>query len=395
MPGPPALCFVHRDVGALQQPRRVGRVLGEQCDADTGVDVQRDVGDLERALERRPQAQAGRARRGLVAGRQHDGELVAAEARQRVVGAQQLREPRPDLLQDLVAGVMAQRVVELLEAVEVDQQQRELAAVLARGTDRGMESLHEVPSIGEARQVVGERLLLGLAQPLGHGEPGTRHPGQHGDRRDGDRDVVDRLELPDRQQRERGRGEREDRDEHDGAELGARLGALGARPRRRGEGKRRQRCEISARAERHEADQRHDNGPAGPPAAERKAADRAGYRRRGGGVRAHAHRHRGRRGRAHRGVKPGQARDRGHPVEHQQGHARGRERTGRDPWPIARRPCELGHRGARERRGERQSPKAAGAAYRARPDAGDTADEKHYACRHLRKHLTILPERSA
>jgi hypothetical protein len=360
-----------------------------------GVDVQRDVGDLERALERRPQAQAGRARRGLVAGRQHDGELVAAQARQRVVGAQQLGEPRPDLLQDLVAGVMAQGVVEFLEAVEVDQQERELAAVLARGTDRSMESLHEVPSIGEARQVIGERLLLGFAQPIGHGEPGTRHPGQHGDRRDSDSDIVDPLKLPDGQQRECGGGEREDRGEHDDAELGARLGALGARPRRRGEGKRRQRCEISARAERHKADQRQDNGPPRPPAAERKAADRTGYRRRGGGVRAHAHRHSSRRGRAHRGVKPGQARRHGHPVEHQHDHARGRERTGRDPWPVARGLGELGHRGARERRGERQWPKAARAAYRARPDAGDTADEKHYACRHLRKHLTILPEPSA
>ena len=203
-------------------------MLGEQRDADTGVDVQRDVGDLERALERHPQAQTGRARRGLVAGRQHDGKLVAAEARQHVVGAQQLRQPRPDLLQDLVTGVMAQGVVELLEAVEVDQQQRELPTVLVRGTDSGMKALHEVPSIGEARQVIGERLLLALPQPLGHGEPGTCHPGQHRDRRDGDRHVVDRLELPDRQQRERGRGEHEDRDEHDGAELGARLGGLGA-----------------------------------------------------------------------------------------------------------------------------------------------------------------------
>ena len=290
---------------------------------------------------------------------------------------------------------MTQGVVELLEAVEVDQQERELAAVLARGTDRGLKSLHEVPSIGEPRQVIGERLLLALLQTLGHGEPGARHPGQHGDRRDGDRHVVDRLELPDRQQRQGGRSEREDRDEHDGAELGARLGGLGAHPRRRGEGKRRQRCEIGARAERHKADQRRDNAPARPPAAEREAADDAGCRHRGGGVRAHAHRHRGRRGRAHRGVKPGQTRDRGHPVQHQRGHAHGRERTGRDPWPIARRPCELGRRGARERRGERHLPEAARAADRGRQDARDTADEKHYACRHLRKHLTILPERSA
>jgi hypothetical protein len=32
---PPALRFVHRNIGALQQPQRVGRMLGEQRDADT------------------------------------------------------------------------------------------------------------------------------------------------------------------------------------------------------------------------------------------------------------------------------------------------------------------------------------------------------------------------
>ena len=68
VPGPHALGLVHRDVGALQQAERVAGVLGEQRDADAGVDVQRDVADLERALERRAQAQPGGARRRLVAG---------------------------------------------------------------------------------------------------------------------------------------------------------------------------------------------------------------------------------------------------------------------------------------------------------------------------------------
>ena len=85
----------------------------------------RDVLDVERPLERAAQPQAGRARGDLVAGREHEGELVAAEARERVVVAHGAAEPRADLAQHLVAGVMAERVVELLEAVEVDQQQRE------------------------------------------------------------------------------------------------------------------------------------------------------------------------------------------------------------------------------------------------------------------------------
>ena len=74
------------------------------------------------ARSRRPVA----LRRGLVARGEHDRELVTAEARQRVALAQRHLQPRPDLAQHLVAGVVAERVVELLEAVEVDQQQRDL-----------------------------------------------------------------------------------------------------------------------------------------------------------------------------------------------------------------------------------------------------------------------------
>ena len=64
---------------------------------------------------------------GLVAGVEHDRELVAAEPRERVARPQRLLQARADLAQHLVAGVMPERVVELLEAVEVDQQQRDLA----------------------------------------------------------------------------------------------------------------------------------------------------------------------------------------------------------------------------------------------------------------------------
>jgi hypothetical protein len=54
------------------------------------------------------------------------GELVAAEPRKQVLAAHLLGEARRDLAQQVVAALVAQDVVDLLEAVEVDQQQREL-----------------------------------------------------------------------------------------------------------------------------------------------------------------------------------------------------------------------------------------------------------------------------
>ena len=68
---------------------------------------------------------------------------------QRVAGLQRLLQPRPDLRQHLVAGVMAERVVELLEAVEVDQQQRDLAR--RRSVDRLLSARQQMRAGSRAR----------------------------------------------------------------------------------------------------------------------------------------------------------------------------------------------------------------------------------------------------
>ena len=125
------LRLVHRDVGALEQPEPGARVVREDRDADAGVDVDPDAADLERLLQRRAQPQPRRARRRLVARHQHDRELVAPEPGERVLLAQQRAQARADLAQHLIAGVVAERVVELLEPVEVDEQQRHLLALSA------------------------------------------------------------------------------------------------------------------------------------------------------------------------------------------------------------------------------------------------------------------------
>ena len=65
----------------------------------------------------------GRVRR--VASHQHDGELVTSEAHEQVGVAQRAREPLSELPEQLVARRVAERVVYLLEVVEVDEQKGE------------------------------------------------------------------------------------------------------------------------------------------------------------------------------------------------------------------------------------------------------------------------------
>ena len=57
-------------------------------------------------------------------------ELIAAEPRDGVVAHDRLHA-RADLLEQQVARVVAERVVEFLEVVEVDRQQREARAACA------------------------------------------------------------------------------------------------------------------------------------------------------------------------------------------------------------------------------------------------------------------------
>src|SRR5260221_108832 len=71
--------------------------------------------------------------------------------------AQVLAQPRRHLDQQRVAGIVAVRVVDLLEAVEVDEDQRELAVATARALYRLLERRPEAGAVGEP----GERIAVG------------------------------------------------------------------------------------------------------------------------------------------------------------------------------------------------------------------------------------------
>src|SRR5215217_2418056 len=86
-----------------------------------------------------------RAREAL---REHD-EFVAAEPGDEIAWACGALQARCEPAQELVARLMAERVVDGLELVEVDQHERERAVLVAGALERRGEAVVEVCAVGE------------------------------------------------------------------------------------------------------------------------------------------------------------------------------------------------------------------------------------------------------
>ena len=65
-----------------------------------------------------------------------------------------------DFHQQGVAGIMTERIVDDLEAVEIDEQHGELPLVAPRGLDRKMQQLVEHLAIGQTGQAVMRRQIF-------------------------------------------------------------------------------------------------------------------------------------------------------------------------------------------------------------------------------------------
>ncbi len=173
------LRVVHRDVGVAQHVLGVVAGLRER-DADAGghqqlVAVDRERlpesvghrgGDLLRLLERRDALEQHR-------------ELVAAEPRDRVGRARALHQPLRGGLQQPVADVVPERVVHVLEVVEVDHQDRQPVLRAPRERDRVLDAVAEQAAVREQGQRVVERELAQLVLErlaLGHVAQVEREP---------------------------------------------------------------------------------------------------------------------------------------------------------------------------------------------------------------------------
>ena len=121
-----ALGHVHRQVGAMQQLGGGGPVLGEQRDADARRHVDRSSSSIVKACSQACWIFQAIAAAALEVGRVRgqDRELVAAEPGDGVPLAQRGHEPRADLLEQRVAAVVSERVVDLLEPVQVHHEHR-------------------------------------------------------------------------------------------------------------------------------------------------------------------------------------------------------------------------------------------------------------------------------
>ena len=97
-----------------------------------------------------------------------DPELVAAEAGDGVARAQVGAQPRRHRPQQLVAGVVAEAVVDQLEAVEVEEEDPDRRAGAVRASQRVAERVDEAEPVGQAGErvvedAVAQRLVGGVA----------------------------------------------------------------------------------------------------------------------------------------------------------------------------------------------------------------------------------------
>jgi len=84
--------------------------------------------------------------------RRDDGELVAAEAGHQVVAAQGAGEPLSDAADQLIAHRVTERVVDVLEMVEIDVEHGRGRTALPHLFDHGLEPLAEEDPVRQPAQ---------------------------------------------------------------------------------------------------------------------------------------------------------------------------------------------------------------------------------------------------
>ena len=152
---------VERRVDRLQELLGLGAVVRSTGDAHAGADVDAVAVDFVGRAEDLVEAACNDLE--LPAGAQrldHHRELVAAEARDHVLRPERFAQALGYRLQEGVAGGVAERIVDVLELVEVDPDEaetRRLGSRVERRLDRGdaaVETRAQLSAVGETREAV-------------------------------------------------------------------------------------------------------------------------------------------------------------------------------------------------------------------------------------------------
>ena len=158
-----ALGLVHGEIGVVQQGFHVLAVVRELADADAGRGREGRPGDLAGRRQLLLDALDGLGRLpGVAVGEDHD-ELVAGQPADDVGGAQLAAQALGDDAQQGIAGRMAEGVVDLLEAVQVEEQDVQRRAAAPGPGDRLAGLDQQQAAVGQA----GEGVVEGhLANPV-------------------------------------------------------------------------------------------------------------------------------------------------------------------------------------------------------------------------------------
>ena len=155
-------------------------VLIDDRDPDAGADDDGLVVDRVGRAERGDDTRAERLQRGLVvSGRGDDRKLVASQPRHQVVGAQRLGEALRHAADQLVADRVPERVVDILEVIEIDIEYRGRRGALLHALDDRLQPFAEENAVRQpAKRIVeGEMPQPGLAGR--DGGRGLAHMPQH------------------------------------------------------------------------------------------------------------------------------------------------------------------------------------------------------------------------
>src|SRR5207249_3633716 len=95
--------------------RGVRRIGGRDGDADARADPHAHGAEDEGLLETGQKPSGNRRGIGRVGVHQEDAELIAAEPNKQIRASKRTGESRTDLLQKIVTGRMAERIIDLLE----------------------------------------------------------------------------------------------------------------------------------------------------------------------------------------------------------------------------------------------------------------------------------------
>ena len=159
------LGLIHRMIGPLQQLLRLAAMLGIHSTADAGQYKVRQALQLKGLTEGEADlfGDAGNAFCCTGIFQQYD-KLIARQARRRIGLTDAAQQTLSDHLQQLVAGLVTETVVDLLELVQIEEQQRQLR-LLAFGARQGnVQAVEQQGPVGQAGELIELRHELQAAE---------------------------------------------------------------------------------------------------------------------------------------------------------------------------------------------------------------------------------------